>query len=172
MYIDDRALYGQEGNVPDEMYEVEIGRAIMPRRGGDITIVTMSSMVPLVLEATQSLEAAGIDAEVIDLRSIKPWDTDCVLTSVAKTGRLLIVDEAWKTCGVAAEIAATVADEAFDALLAPIRRTTLHDVPAPASQAMEAAYYLSSERIVADAAQVMSFSRARRALVAPRTAAA
>ncbi|MEQ8837425.1 MAG: transketolase C-terminal domain-containing protein, partial [Lacipirellulaceae bacterium] len=153
MYIDDRSLYDLEEEVPKELYEVEIGKAAVRREGTDLTIVALSSMVPKSVEAAEQLAVKGIDAEVIDLRSLKPWDRETVVASVKKTGRLLVVDEAWKTCGFAAEVAATVADEAFSSLRAPVRRTTLADAPAPSSFALEEAYYITAEQIAEDASE-------------------
>jgi pyruvate dehydrogenase E1 component beta subunit len=155
MYIDDRSLYGDEATVPEEIYEVSIGQAAIRRPGSDVTIVATSAMVPLVLKTVPTIQRRGVDPEVIDLRTIKPWDKECILSSVTKTGHLLIVDEAWRTCGVAAEIAATVADEAFDALRGPIGRTVLPDVPAPASETLERAYYISEMQIVADVVRIL-----------------
>ena len=153
MYIDDRSLYDETGTVPEEMFEVPIGSAAVLRQGKDITIVATSRMVVEAQRAAEVLGGEKVDAEVIDLRTIKPWDRQCVLESVAKTGRLVIADEAWRTCGIAAEIAATVADEAFDQLRSPIRRVCLDDVPAPASFKLEESYYIDHAHIV-DAALV------------------
>ncbi len=162
MYIDDRALYEQECEVPEEMYEVEIGKAHVCRTGTDVTVVATSTMVPLALQAAGSLADQGIFAEVIDLRSIKPWDEACVLESVRKTGRLLVVDEAWKTYGVGAEIAATVADRGFESLRAGVRRLGLPDVPAPSSHVLEQAYYVTAEQITAEAAQLLKAGQTTR----------
>jgi len=141
IYIDDRWLYSEEEEVPEAMYEVPIGQAAIRREGVDVTIVASSFMAQQSIRAAEALAERGIDAEVVDLRSIKPWDKELVFESVRKTGRLLVADGAWKTCGVAAEIAATVASEAFDALRAPIERVCLPDLPAPASKSLEDAYY-------------------------------
>jgi len=148
VYIDDRALYGESGGVPEEMYEVPIGVAAIRRLGTDVTIVATSHMSVLAEEAAVTLESRGINAEIIDLRSIKPWDRECVFNSVRKRGRLVVVDAAWKTCGVAAEIAASVAGEVFDELKAPISRVCLPDVPAPTSTPLEKAYYIGTTHIV------------------------
>lgn len=148
LYIDDRELYSETAPVPTEMYETPIGKAVIRRSGRDVTIAATSSMVPQVCRLASDLEHRGIDAEIIDFVSIKPWDRECLLESVAKTGRLVIVDEAWKTCGFAAEVAATVAEQAFDSLKAPIRRVCLDDVPAPASQMLEEAYYVQHQDIL------------------------
>jgi acetoin:2,6-dichlorophenolindophenol oxidoreductase subunit beta len=148
MYIDDRWLYGESDAVPEEMYQVCIGQAAIRRPGTDVTIVSTSYMNVLAIQAAVTLESRGIDAEIIDLRSLKPWDRECVFNSVRKTGRLVIVDAAWKTCGVAAEVAATVAGEVFDELKAPISRVCLPDVPAPTSAPLEKAYYIGTSHIV------------------------
>ncbi|HJR76199.1 MAG TPA: transketolase C-terminal domain-containing protein [Nitrospiraceae bacterium] len=155
MYIDDRWLYEESGPVPEEMYEVPIGTAALRRSGKDVTLVSTSAMLPESHKAAQVLERLGIGVELIDLRSIKPWDRDLVFSSVGKTGRLVIADAAWMTGGIAADIAATVAGEVFHALKAPILRVCLPDVPAPTSGALEAAYYIGAEQIVAGVQKVL-----------------
>lgn len=155
MYIDDRWLYGESGEVPEEMYEVSIGIAAIRRAGTDMTIVATSHMSAHAVRAAAALERRGIDAEIIDLRSIKPWDRECVFNSVRKTGRLVIADAAWKTCGVAAEIAATVASEVFDHLKAPITRVCLPDVPAPTSAPLEKAFFIGADHIVSAAEDLL-----------------
>jgi pyruvate dehydrogenase E1 component beta subunit len=151
VYIDDRILYDKGGDVPVDMYEVPIGEAAIRRSGSDVTIVATSYMAVEAVRAASALERRGIDAEVIDLRSVKPWDRECVFNSVAKTGRLIIADAAWQTGGIAAEIAATVATEALDYLEAPIERVCLPDAPAPASAKLEEAYYIDHRHIVSAA---------------------
>ena len=148
MYIDDRWLYEEMGEVPEEPFEVPIGKASIRRTGTDVTIVATSYMAAQAMKAATELAARGIDAEVIDLRSLKPWDQDCVLQSVAKTGRLAVADAAWKTGGFAAEVAATVAGEIVHRLRSPIARICLPDEPAPTSAPLEAAYYVGSAEIV------------------------
>jgi pyruvate dehydrogenase E1 component beta subunit len=155
VYIDDRWLYGEIGVVPEEMYEVPIGKAAVRRAGSDVTIVSTSYMSVQAVRACEILAGCGIDAEVIDLRSIKPWDKELVFESVSKTGRLVIVDAAWKTCGVAAEIAASVAEEVFNCLKAPIARVTLPDAPAPTSARLEKAYYLDANAIVSTVKKIL-----------------
>jgi len=159
LYIDDRSLYSEVGEVPEEMYETSIGSAAVRRPGNDVTVVATSEMALQATKAAAGLANEGIDAEVIDLRSIKPWDQGCVLRSVAKTGRVVISDSAWQTCGIAAEVAATICDQAFDRLKAPIQRVCLPDVPAPANERMEQSYYLDDSDIVAAARRVVAFRR-------------
>ena len=141
LYVDDRWLYDEEGDVPEELYEVEIGRAIVRRTGADVTIVGVSYMAREAIRAGEALASEGVDAEVIDLRTLKPWDKATVIASVKKTGRLVVADSGWYTCGASAEIAATISSEAFDYLRAPVQRVALPDAPAPTSQSQEKAYY-------------------------------
>lgn len=159
VYIDDRWLYNLEGDVPEEVYSVPIGKGIVRKRGKDVTLVSISYMVVESLRAAEAVERDGIDIELIDLRSIKPIDERIIFESVEKTGRLIIVDAAWKTCGVAAEIAALVAENVFDKLKCPIRRVTLPDIPAPASSALETVYYLSAQQIVQTVQEIVGLKR-------------
>jgi pyruvate dehydrogenase E1 component beta subunit len=148
IFIDDRWLYRTEDVVPEEIYEVEIGKGIIRRTGKDLTLVAVSFMVLESLKAADLLEKEGIDIELIDLRTIKPIDYELILGSIKKTGRLVIVDGGWKTCGLSAEISAMVGEQAFYDLRGPIERVTLPDIPAPASRALEAVYYPSALTIV------------------------
>lgn len=148
VFIDDRWLYRQEDSVPEEVYEVTIGKGMVRRRGKDVTIAGISCMAIEAQKAAEQLEASGIDAEVIDLRSAKPVDEALILRSVKKTGRLVIADGGWKTCGWAAEIAALASENAWKSLKAPIRRVTLPDCPAPASATLEKVYYRTAADIV------------------------
>ena len=159
VYIDDRWLYNLEGDVPEEVYSVPIGKGIVRKRGKDVTLVSVSYMVVESLRAAEAVERDGIDIELIDLRSIKPIDERIIFESVENTGRLVIVDAAWKTCGVAAEIAALVAENVFDKLKCPIRRVTLPEVPAPASSALETVYYLSVQQIVQTVQEIVGLKR-------------
>ena len=148
MFIEHRWLYEQIGYVPEELYTVPIGKGIVRKQGKDVTVVAVSNMVYETMKAVQPLEAAGIDIEVIDPRTIKPLDEEIIIESIKKTGRLVVVDIGWKTCGVSAEIAAVVAEKAFKYLKAPVKRVTLPDVPTPNSPVLEDAYYFDYKRIV------------------------
>jgi pyruvate dehydrogenase E1 component beta subunit len=151
IYIDDRLLYNDQAVVPEEIYEVEIGKGIVRKKGTGVTVVAVSLMAREALKAAENLGKEGIDVECIDLRTIKPIDYDLIFSSVEKTGRLVIADVGWKTCGYAAEIAALVSDQAFKYLKAPIKRVALPDCPAPASSVLEKQYYkthLDIEQIV------------------------
>lgn len=147
VYIDDRWLHGTEADVPEGSYEIPIGKGDVKREGTDITLVAVSYMVKLALEAAKELDENGIDVEVVDPRTIKPLDKDIILESVSRTGRLAIADVGWKTFGIAAEISAMVNEEAFGKLKAPVCRISLPDLPAPASSPLENAYYPTVESI-------------------------
>ncbi len=159
VFIDDRWLYREEGEVPQAMYTVPIGEAAIRLEGRDVTIVSISSMMPLVLESAVELRTQGISAEVIDLRTIKPWDQTLVLDSVRKTSRLIVVDPGWRTCGYAAEVSAVVSEVLFGRMAAPVRRVTLPDAPAPASRSLEQAYYPTSDDIVRSVFELLNKER-------------
>jgi len=152
LYIDDRCLYGETGPVPEAVFRVPIGQAALRTTGSDITIVGISSMAVESVRAAQLLAQENISAEVIDLRSLKPWDRETVAASVRKTGRAVVADPGWRTAGAAAEIAAQISEMTFAELRAPIGRVTLPDVPAPTSRSEEQAYYPGA-REIADAAR-------------------
>jgi pyruvate dehydrogenase E1 component beta subunit len=149
VYIDDRWLYADEGDVPEDLYEVPIGKAAIRREGRDVTLVATSHMSVQAMRAAESLGAHGVEVEVIDVRSLKPLDRELILRSAVKTGRVVVADAAWSTCGFAAEISAMLAASAFESLKAPIVRVTLPDTPAPMSRPLEKAYYPTATDIVA-----------------------
>jgi acetoin:2,6-dichlorophenolindophenol oxidoreductase subunit beta len=151
LYIDDRWLYAETGEVPDEPFTVAIGEGAVRRRGSDVTLIGISWMASECLRAAGILERKGIDVEVIDLRSLKPWDKEMVAASVSRTGRAVVADGAWRTAGASAEIAAEISERCFADLIAPVVRVTLPDAPAPASRAEEQAYYPGAEQIAAAA---------------------
>jgi pyruvate/2-oxoglutarate/acetoin dehydrogenase E1 component len=159
LYIDDRWLYGIVGDVPEEIYSVPIGKGVVRRKGKDATIVATSYMVHEAMKAAESLNEGGLDVEVVDLLSLKPLDKDLLFQSVKKTGRLVIVDGGWKTCGIAAEISALVAESIFECLQAPILRVSLPDTPAPASSALEKVYYRTAEDIVLNVKKALGCKR-------------
>ena len=140
MFFADMALLHTPGEVPDDQTAVPIGKAAVRRPGTDVTLVGYAKTAPACIAAAETLAGEGVSAEVIDLRSIKPWDEEAVLASVRRTGRLVVVHEASRTCGVGAEVAATAAEKAFDRLAAPIVRITGPDAPAPSSWALEQAF--------------------------------
>lgn len=146
--LEHRTLLNQEGHVPEEEYRIPIGKGVIRRKGRDITIVANSIMVQEAMNAAERLEEDGISAEVIDLRSIKPWDEALVYSSVVKTGRLLVADTAWQSFGVGAEIAATIGEKAFKHLKCGVMRVAYPDIPTPASVTLENEFYVGEKEIV------------------------
>jgi pyruvate dehydrogenase E1 component beta subunit len=159
LYIDDRWLYKLVGEVPEEIYSVPIGKGIVRRKGKDVTIAATSYLVHEAVKAAENLNEEGTDVEIVDLLSLKPLDKSLLLESVKKTGRLVIVDGGWKTCGMAAEISAMVTESIFEYLQAPILRVSLPDTPAPASSALEKVYYPTAEDIVLNVKKTVEFKR-------------
>ena len=147
--FEDISLWGLGGEIPEEDYTVPIGSADIKRVGTDVSIVAVAGAVPHSLEAAVKLEKEGISAEVVDLRTIAPLDKETILSSVRKTGRLVVVDPAPGMCGVAAEVAATVAERCFRHLRGPIARLTAPDIPVPFSAALERLMYPTAETIYA-----------------------
>ena len=145
----DAALYGTEFDVPDvEDYVLPIGKAKVRREGKDVTITAHSRMVGMALKAAEQLAAEGIDAEVIDLRTLRPLDHETIVESVKKTNRLVTAEEGWGPMGVGAEVIARVIDQAFDYLDAPPARVHQKDVPLPYAANLEALSLPSVEDIV------------------------
>jgi 2-oxoisovalerate dehydrogenase E1 component len=147
LFLEHKSLLFQRGDVPDEEYAIPFGQARIAREGADCTVVAIGSMVGKTLDACGKLAQEGLSVEVIDPRTIAPLDMATILASVHKTGRLLIVDEAFQPCGVGAEIAAQVTDQGFDDLDAPIRRLNGAHVPTPYSPPLEAAIVPQPEAI-------------------------
>jgi len=155
VFIEHRMLYDHTDEVPSEPYQVPLGRAAVRRPGSDVTIAGVSYSAFEAMQAADLLRQQGCDAEVIDLRTIKPWDEATVLDSVRKTGRLVIVDPDWRTAGLAAEISARVAEEVLSALKAPIQRVTLPDMPTPTAWSLEKVFYPGVPQIVAAVTRVL-----------------
>ncbi|MEO0250278.1 MAG: pyruvate dehydrogenase complex E1 component subunit beta [candidate division WOR-3 bacterium] len=147
VYIDDRWLYCAEDDVPNFPYAVPIGKARVSRPGEDCTVIATSYMVSEALRAASILENEGVSIEVIDLRTNKPLDHETLSRSIRKTRKVIAVDAAWRTCGLAGEVVAWVSENLFDCLAAPPVRVTLPDVPAPASATLESVYYPTGESI-------------------------
>ncbi len=150
LYLEHRWLYDMTGPLPAEMYRVPIGKANLIREGKDVTIIAISQMVGMAMEAAEDLGADGIECEVIDLRTIKPLDIELIRSSVQKTGRLVVADTAWKEFGVSAEILALALEDrdTFNALKGPAIRVALPDVPTPASHVLEEVFYHGPEDII------------------------
>jgi len=155
LILENEMLYGTTFDVPDDDdYTVPIGRAKIVRAGGDVTITAFSLMVGRALEAAEMLAAEGIEAEVIDLRSIRPLDTETVIESVKRTNRIVSVEEGWPFAGIGAEIGMRMMEDAFDYLDAPVVRVTGEDVPMPYAANLEKLALPQVEKIAAAAKRV------------------
>ncbi len=137
IFLEAQLLYATKGSIGEGDYTIPIGKADVKRVGRHVTIVAYSKMLPLALDAAADLARDGIEAEVVDPRTLKPFDLGTVLASVKKTGRLIIVEEGWRDCGIGAQIAESVYSAALDYLDAPIQRVTGEDVPMPYSRPLE-----------------------------------
>ncbi len=156
VFIDDRWLYPLTGQVPEEMYEVPLGTGAIRRQGKDVTIIATSWMVHEALEAAELVEKDGIDVEIVDVRSLKPLDDELIFSSVKKTGRVVIADAGWRSCGFAAEIAARIGESGIlPSIKKPLIRLTLPDLPAPASKPLESKYYKTRNDIAVSVKRIM-----------------
>jgi pyruvate dehydrogenase E1 component beta subunit len=158
VFCEHKLMYDLKADVPDEAYTIPFGEAAIVRDGGDVTIVALARMVHYAAQAAETLAAEGIDCEIIDPRTTSPLDEDTILESVARTGRLVVVDEATPRCNMATDIAALVADRAFRALKAPVRRVTAPHTPVPFAPSLERLYIPDPERIAAAVRSVWSYS--------------
>jgi 2-oxoisovalerate dehydrogenase E1 component beta subunit len=150
LFFEHKHLYRRiKAEVPDERYVTPIGKARLHQEGSDITLITWGAMVYTAEEAAQQLDADGVSVEIIDLRTILPWDKPAVLESARKTSKVLVLHEDTRTGGFGAEIAATIAEEAFEDLDAPVRRITAPDTPGPFSPPLEKAFIPQVEDVVA-----------------------
>ena len=155
LFFVDMALVHEAGDVPEGEHVVPLGKAAVVRKGADVTLVSYAKTVHKCLEAAAVLAERGVAAEVIDLRSLKPLDEATVIASARKTGRVVVVHEASRLCGVGAEVASIVNEHAFYALKAPVKRITGPDVPAPSSYALEQAFIPQPPAIVEAAMALM-----------------
>lgn len=155
VYFEDKTLYGLKGEVPEEYYTIEIGKANVVREGSDLTIVTIGKMLYVALEVAETLEKDGVSVEVIDLRTVAPWDEETVLESVKKTHRLIVIDEANPHNNVATDIASVVGQKAFDYLDGPIRTICAPNTPAPFAASLEALYLPNAEKVLTEAAELI-----------------
>ncbi len=137
VFIESEVLYGTRGEVPDGEHLTPLGVAEIKRPGRDVTIVAHSKMVMVALDAAADLASEGIEAEVVDPRTLRPLDTPAIVNSVKKTNRVVIVEEGWEYCGVGAQFVDVIQREAFDYLDAPILRVTGVDVPMPYAKNLE-----------------------------------
>lgn len=150
IFIEHKKLRDLEGEVPEELYEIPLGKGKIVRKGKDITIVATSFMVQEALAAANELEKEEIDIEIIDPRTLVPLDKNIIIESVKKTCKLIVVDTGWKTCGVCAEIPAIIVEEAFNFLKAPIKRISIKSVPTPSSSILEGEYYPTYKDIISE----------------------
>ena len=155
IFVEHILLYGNRGEVPDDPYTVPIGKADVKHQGTDLTIVASSRMVHVALNAAQQLEKEGIAVEVVDLRSLRPLDTETLLTSVERTHRALVVEEDWLTGGFAAEVVSRIQEQAFDLLDAPIGRVAGAEVPMPYAPNLEREAIPSPERVAQKARELV-----------------
>jgi pyruvate dehydrogenase E1 component beta subunit len=155
IFMESEQMYGDKGEVPEGEYLIEIGKADIKREGTDVTIVSFGKIMKACYVAAEELEKEGVSCEIIDLRTIRPIDYDTVITSVKKTNRLVIVEEAWPLGSIATEVTFKVQKDAFDYLDAPILRVTSADVPLPYAPTLIDAALPNPTKIIAAVKQVM-----------------
>jgi pyruvate dehydrogenase E1 component beta subunit len=148
VFCEPKSILFVSGEVPEGDYEVPIGKAKVVREGADVSLVGFGRTVATALAAAAELEKEGTSAEVLDLRSLQPLDEEAILATLAKTGRLVVIDEATPRCGIASDVAALCVDRGFDLLNAPVRKITAPHAPVPFSPVLEDAYVPSPARVV------------------------
>lgn len=156
MFLENKVMYDDVAEVPDDPYEIPLGIANVTRSGSDVTICALGRMVNFANQAADLLQRAGIDATVIDLRSTSPLDDETIIESLEETGRLVVVDEGGPRCGFAADIAAVAASRAWHALKAPVRLVTPPHTPVPFAPVLEKLYLPSVERIQAAVQEILA----------------
>jgi len=154
IFLENEILYGDVDDISEEEFVDEIGKAKIVKQGKDVTIVTFSIQVKFALQAANELKKYNIDAEVIDLRTIRPLDIEAIINSVKKTNRIITVEEGWHFSGIGSEISAQISEQAFDYLDAPVMRVTAKDVPLPYAQNLEKLALPSVDDIVEKAKEV------------------
>ncbi|MBD1397624.1 pyruvate dehydrogenase complex E1 component subunit beta [Pontibacter sp. JH31] len=155
IFMESEQMYGDKGEVPEEEYTIPIGVADVKREGSDVTIVSFGKMMKVVLAAADELAKDGIDAEVIDLRTVRPIDYKTLIESVKKTNRMVVVEEAWPLASISAELAYHIQSNAFDYMDAPVKRVTCRDVPLPYAPTLIEASLPNVERTIEAVKQVM-----------------
>lgn len=155
VFSEDKTLLGQKGDVPEEPYTIEIGKAKVTREGEDLTIVAIGKMVAVAEETAEKLAEDNVSVEVIDLRSVSPWDKETVLESVKKTGRLIVIDESNPQCNVAGDVASVIGDIGFDYLDGPIKKVTAPDTPVPFAANLEQAYIPNVDKVLDVASELI-----------------
>ena len=149
VFCEPKGILFLSSEVPEGDYEVPIGRANLVREGSDVSLVGMGATVNLALQAAARLAEEGLQADVLDLRSLQPLDEEAILNTLGRTGRLVVIDEATPRCGIASDVAALCVDQGFDLLNAPVRRVTAPFAPVPFSRVLEEAYMPSVEKVLA-----------------------
>jgi pyruvate dehydrogenase E1 component beta subunit len=155
VFMEGEMLYNTKGEVPEGEHVVPIGRADIKRPGGDVTIICHAKTVTVALKAAEQLATEGVNAEVVDLRTIRPLDTEAILASVTKTNRCVVAEDGWPFAGVGAQVVDLIQREAFDALDAPVLRVTGADVPMPYNKVLEKASKVDAAKIVDAAKKVL-----------------
>jgi pyruvate dehydrogenase E1 component beta subunit len=155
IFMENEILYNFKGEVPDEEYHIPLGLGDIKREGGDVTIVAWSRSVTTAMGAAKILADEGIEAEVVDPRTLRPLDEDIIFNSVRKTNRCVVVEEGWRIAGFGAEIVDRVQRECFDSLDAPVIRVTSEDVPMPYAKTLEKAYLPQPEKVAAAVKRVL-----------------
>ncbi len=156
IFSEDKTLYGLKGEVPEEYYTVEIGKAKVKQEGTDLTIVTIGKMLYVALEVADKLAKDGISVEVIDLVTVAPWDQETIIQSVKKTGRLIVIDEANPHNNTATDIASIVGDKAFDYLDGPIKCVCAPNTPVPFATNLEQLYLPNADRVLETANELIA----------------
>lgn len=155
IFMESEQMYGDKGEVPEEEYIIPIGKADIKRPGNDVTLVTFGKMLKIVMAAAEELAKDGIDAEVIDLRSVRPIDYDTVIESVKKTNRMVFIEESWPLASISSEVTFMVQKRAFDYLDAPVLRVTGRDVPFPYAITLIEEYLPNVKRTIEAVKSVM-----------------
>jgi pyruvate dehydrogenase E1 component beta subunit len=155
LFIEHATLYQTRGEVPDGEYIVPIGKSIVQRSGRDVTIVTYSKMLEISLKAAEKLSVEGIEAEIVDLRSLRPLDMEPVIESFKKTNRAVIVEEGWPSYGVGAEVSSRIYEQAFDYVDAPIKRVAQKEVPLPYNRTLEQMAIPDVDSVIAAVKEVL-----------------
>ncbi|KUK51934.1 MAG: Transketolase central region [Marinimicrobia bacterium 46_47] len=155
VFMEAELMYAWEGDVPDNEYLIEIGKADLKKEGDDVSIITFGKPLQIVTEAAKVLEKKGIYADILDLLSLRPLDEEAILKTVKKTNRAVIVDESWPVAGMASHIGWIISNKAFDFLDAPVELVTSEDVPMPYNHTLELAAQPSVDKIVQAAQKVM-----------------
>ena len=155
IFLEHEAIYGSKGEVPEDEYLTPIGAADVKRTGSDVTLITYARMLQYCTKAADQLASEGIEAEIVDVRTLRPLDTDTIINSVKKTHRAIVVEEDWKSVGMGAEFAARIVENAFDYLDAPVMRLSLAETPMPYSKPLEQMAIPSVDDIIRAARQIV-----------------